>query len=421
MAHILILGAGYGGLPTAQRLVELGAVQQGDTIQVVDRNTYHTLVPRLHEAAAATLQLNDVIVPYTKVLNTRHVQLTQANIQHIDLEARKVITNSDTLAYDTLVIALGSVTNFYNIPGLEQHSLTLKNYEDAQSIRNNVEQIFQLATHEPDVERRRELLTFVIGGGGFTGVQMAGELADWSDELAARYRIDRAEVRIIIVEMMAQIMPGFRSDLVDKAAHVLEHKRIELRLNTAVERLEAPSNHGRLVTLKQNGVAQTIRAGLMIWTGGVRAPALLAETGLQVGPAGRVLVNEYLQAQQHPEVFVLGDSALVIDPQSTRPVATTAQFALLEAGFVAHNVLAFLHHGQMQPFKLSSKGIVVGLGRHHAVGLLGAIPVTGYPAFLLKQATEARWLNIIGGPGLVISRTIGPKAKSSARTVQPTR
>lgn len=419
MAHILILGAGYGGLPTAQRLIELGAIHQGDTIQVVDRNTYHTLVPRLHEAAAATLPLTDVIVPYHKVLNTRQVRLTQATIQHIDLEARKVITGSGTLTYDTLVIALGSVTNFYNIPGLEQHSLTLKNYDDARYIRTNVEEIFRLASQETDAERRRELLTFVIGGGGFTGVQMAGELADWSDELANRYRIARAEIRIIIVEMMAQIMPGFRSDLVEKAAHVLEQKRIELQLNTAVERVEALPGQGKLVMLKQNGTTQTIHAGLMIWTGGVRAPALLAESGLPVGPAGRVLVNEYLQARQHPEVFVLGDSALVIDPQTNRPVATTAQFALLESGFVAHNVLAFLHHGQMQQFKLSSKGIVVGLGRNHAVGLLGAIPVTGYPAFLLKQATEARWLNIIGGPGLVISRTIGPKAKSAARAVQP--
>ncbi len=395
--RILILGAGYGGLNTALHLEKrLSRSQQRDwEILLVDRHSYHQHIILLHEVAANSAPPEEAMVPLANLLRGKRISFMQGEVNAVDLEQGQVTFDSRQMDYHRLVIALGSETSFFGIPGAAENSLTLKSVDDARRINAQIRRMFALARTAPH-EERQAMLTFAVCGGGYTGVELAGELADWLPELAIANEIPLTDVRLLVVEAAPTILLGYPADLPRRATEILEEKGVELKVASPVAKVEPG------VVYVKSG--ESIPARTIIWTGGVEAPRVLAQWGLQTGVKGRAVVNGYLESANRPGVYVIGDSSLVVDPSTGRPLAPSAQVALQHASCVADNIMAELVGGRRRVFRPAPTGEVFSLGRKRAFAIFGPISFDGYAARLLKEAIALRYYYTIGGLGLVMEK-----------------
>jgi len=394
--RIVILGAGYGGLYTALKLENLLEKRKNCEILLIDRNEHHQLKTELHEVAAAKKSPETVTIPIKNILKHRRIGFLKAEITNINFPWKTVTTANGEVKYDKLVIALGSQTEFFGIPELEEHTLTLTSIKDAYNIKRHIRNMFIQATKIKDKNARRATLTFVIGGGGFTGVELATELADYLARLSKEQGISQKTPHLVLVEAGSRILPGFDVKLANKALHVIKSKGIKLMLKTPVVAFD-----GDTIQLKTN---QEIRTKTLIWTGGVRANALIAGSGLKCGPRGRAVVNPFLESVDYAGVYLVGDNSLVLDTATGRPLAPTAQLALQEAETAAYNIYAELTGKRRRRFKPKIVGQFVSLGGHQAVGWIWRFRVSGVLAWLLKRLSVFRYLNLIGGPKLMITK-----------------
>ncbi|HEY8491113.1 MAG TPA: NAD(P)/FAD-dependent oxidoreductase [Dehalococcoidia bacterium] len=394
--RVLILGAGYAGLNVARHLARrLG--RSGDfQIHLVDQHDYHQFIVQLYEVAGGTLPPEAVTVPLADLLDGLPVTFTRGRVETVDPASRAVYVDGQRLTYDRLVFALGSETAYYGIPGLEEHALTLKSLADAQRIRQQVEQNVAEAARTDDAERRAMLLTVVVGGGGFTGTELAGELADFRRDLARAYGVRPGEIHVVLLEAADQVLRGFHPKVVDRAQALLARKGVRLRLGALLDGAE------RCAVRLQGG--ETIAAGTVIWTGGVRGSSILERSGFALGPGKAAQVNAYLQSVTAPDVYVVGDAASVIDPVTGRPAAPSAQLATREAPVAAANVAASLQGGPQRAFVPRSAGAIVSVGRRDAVALLGGVVIDGFAGQALKRLVNLRYISSIGGVGLALRR-----------------
>ncbi|MCS7001455.1 MAG: NAD(P)/FAD-dependent oxidoreductase [Dehalococcoidia bacterium] len=381
----LVLGGGYGGITAVLRLANHLDRRQWQVV-LVDRNPYHLLETRLHEAAAHGAEIT---IPLARIIRGRGITLLLASVTGIDLENRTVLTDRGPVQYDALVLALGSTTNFYGIPGLREHAFELKELEDAINIRARVNRQFALAAAEPSEAVRRDLLRFVVGGGGLTGVELAAELADRATTLAREHEINRAEVEVMVVEMGPTVLPTLDERLRRRAEATLREKGVVLRTGVRVIGME-----DNRVQLDPGGDLAT---GLMVWTGGVRAPDLFIGERPLTGPQGRLVVDRYLRLLNHDEVFVVGDLALAKDPRTDRVVPAAAQFALQQGDIAGQNLAAWTRQQPMREYHPKVLGEVVSLGQHLAVGWvalgwMGRLKLVGFVAALVKRAIWERHL-----------------------------
>lgn len=259
--RIVILGGGYGGLNVALELERrLSRLRRSDwEILLVDRYGYHQHIILLHEVAANSITPRDATVPFSRLLRGKRIGFLQGEVAGADLEQRSVAFDGKRVPYDHLVLALGSETDFFGIPGLRQNSFGLKSIDEALAIHAQVRRAFTLAEAAPP-EERRALLTFVVGGGGFTGVEMAGELADWLPELAEEHRIPMPEVRLTVVEASTTILVGFGRRPIRMAREKLAAKGVELKVGTPLVRAEPGLVH--------LGSGEAIPTRTLIWVGG---------------------------------------------------------------------------------------------------------------------------------------------------------
>ncbi len=398
--RILILGGGYGGLNVALELERrLSRSPDRDwEIVLVDRYRYHQHIILLHEVAANSIAPRDAIVPFSRLLRGRRITFLQGRVSAADLEQHQLFVEGQGVPYQQLVIALGSETDFFGIPGLEESAFTLKSVEQALGIKAQVERAFARA-RDATAQDRQKMLTFVVGGAGFTGVEIAGELADWLPDLAGSNDIPNAEIRMLLIEASRTILPGFGRRAMGLARKLLLERGVELRLGSPVVRAEAESVH--------LASGEAIPTSTLIWVGGVKAPAELAAWGLEVGSRGRAVVNEYLESTNHPRVWVLGDSALVLDPSTGQPLPPSAQLALQQADLVAGNIAADLGYGRHREFRPAPTGDVISVGRDDAVATFGPVVFNGRQARLLKEAIALRYYYRIGGPGLALRKLPG--------------
>ncbi len=403
--RIVILGGGYGGLNVALELERrLSRARRSDwEILLVDRYGYHQHIILLHEVAANSITLRDATVPFSRLLRGKRIGFLQGEVAGADLEQRSVAFDGKRVPYDHLVLALGSETDFFGIPGLRQNSFGLKSIDEALAIHAQVRRAFTLAETAPP-EERRTLLTFVVGGGGFTGVETAGELTDWLPELAEEHRIPMPEVRLTVVEASKTILAGFGRRPIRMAREKLAAKGVELKVGTPVVRAEPGLVH--------LGSGEAIPTRTLIWVGGVVAPPQLARWGLKVGPKGRAVVDEYLESAGRPEVYLVGDSSLVVEPATGRPVPPTAQVALQQAEVVAGNIAADLGYGRHRRFEPAPTGDVISLGRKDAIATFGPVVFDGYQARLLKESIALRYYYRIGGLGLALGKLPGTWGKT---------
>ncbi len=401
--HIVILGAGYGGMSCVTRLSRKFRRNSNVHIHLIDRHTYHLLETRLHERAVREAE---VTISISRFLQRRkNVTFHLGEITKIDLESKTVELDfgiapasgaARTVKYDYLVIALGSKTNFYQIPGLEQHAFQLKELEDSEKIRAHTERMFALAATESDPAMRKEYLRFVIGGGGLTGVELATEMAERFDSLCEEYRIDHHEPEMILIELGNRILPSLDGKQAGKSIEAMQAMGIRILTNTRVKGMS--ERNGNLYMLREPG--EPVPTRTMIWTGGIRISDLLKKTGAQTGAQGRVLVDEYLQVIGYEGVFAIGDNALARNPSSGEAVPTAAQFALQQGYLTADNLVQLIKRKSLQTYTPKVLGEVVSLGKHLAVGW-AALPVAnklrfiGFLGSLLKRAIAERHLFLL--------------------------
>lgn len=387
--RIVILGAGYGGIACVTRLARLTQRHPEVEIHLCDRNTYHLLETRLHEAA---MRKAEVAIPIARIIRRWNVHFHLGEVSQIDLSVRQVVLGEKTLAYDYLVIALGSKTNFYAIPGLAELALQLKTLEDSLKIRQRVDVMFARARSEKDPEKRRRLLTFVIGGGGLTGAELAGEMTERVEKHCHDYEIPRGEVQIILLEAGPRIVPSLSEKQSALSVERLQSRGVRILTNTKVVGMEP----GKV--LIEPG--EPIPAETLVWTGGIRASRLLAGSGLPVGVQGRILVDEYLEVKGFPGVFAVGDNALAINPKTGKTVVAAAQFALQQGRLVAWNIFAEMFGKPKKVYVPKVFGEVISLGRHLAVGWIALpgikrIRFFGFLASLLKRAITEKHLLLL--------------------------
>ncbi len=379
--HIVILGAGYGGLLTALTVRKYLSKAQAE-VTVVNQFPTHQIITELHRLAAHNVAEEAVAMPLDKLLKGKDIDLKIAKVESFSADNKEVkLSNGATLSYDALVVALGSVTAYFGIPGLEENSMVLKSANDANKIYAHVEdRIREYAKSKNEADA-----TIVIGGGGLTGVELVGELADIMPELAKSHGVDPKEIKLKLVEAGPKILPVLPENLIERATASLEARGV-----TFLTGLPVTNVAGNEIDLKDG---QKIISNTFVWTGGVQGNPLVGQSGLAVD-RGRATVNEYLQSSSHADVFVVGDSAVAFPEEGGRPYAPTAQNAWQMGELVGYNLFAYLQDATFEKFAPINSGTLASLGRKDGVATVGGndIPLKGLPATLMKEASNIRYL-----------------------------
>lgn len=375
-SRILILGAGYAGLRVAQTLGKMLDEREAPELVLVDRYSYHQIITELPVAASGRIGQEDVALPLDQLLQRARVRFIQAEIGRIDLEARQVITTRGRISYGTLVVALGSVTAYYGVPGLVEHALTLKSVEDAQKVKEAIERAIEEAARSEDPVARAGWLNVLIGGAGLTGVELAGELAEILPNMAKAHGLDPRTARVTLIEGAPVVLPTMPERLQSRGAAILADLGIRLVLGSLVVSADAEGVH---LASGERLVGRTL-----VWTGGIMAPGLLAESGLPTVRNGQVPVDEYLQVEDYPDIYVIGDSAQIEDPTGEGFLAPTAQVALAQAEITAYNIVAGVRGWARRRYAPHDKGQVVSLGTTQGVASVLDIPLSGRKVLALK-------------------------------------
>ena len=414
--RILILGGGFGGVYTARHLEKLLKPNEA-ALSLVNRENYWVYQPMIPEVISGGIGLTNVVAPIRQLC--ARTELVMREVENIDLK-KKIVTVSPgfrprkmELSYDYLVIALGSTTKFTGMPGMLEHARPFRNLADAMALRNHVINVLEEAEVEPDAEIRRKLMTFVVAGGGFSGVEVIAELNDFVHEVKRRFpRLRSEKHRSLLVHAGDRILPEMAADLAEFAHQLLHNRGVEILLN---DRLAAATSEKAIFGSKMEVPTKTV-----ISTVPAQIPPVLQKLDCKYDK-GRLLVDGNLElAGYEGEVWALGDCAS-ITTKSGHAVPPTAQHAIREATTVAHNVAATIREGTKSEFAFEGLGKMGSLGHYSAVAEIFGIRLSGFPAwcvwrtiYLMKMPTLNRkvrifldwFLSAVFPPDLVEVRTL---------------
>jgi NADH dehydrogenase len=379
---VVIIGGGFGGLWAARTL----ANKPVDVV-VIDRNNYHTFLALLYQVAAAELTAEDIAYPVRSVFSKiPNIDFVLAHARRIDLPNRQIETDGETISYDYLILANGSVTSTFGVPGVEEHAYFLKTLEEAVTLKNHIICCFEAAAREPEAERRKSLLTFVIAGGGATGVEYAGALTELiHGPLIKDYTgIDFSEARIILLEAADQLVSSISSNIRDYTARQLRGMGVDVRLKAEVAEVSPEK-----VVLKG---ANNIYTSTVVWTAGVKGEGLAVASNIPVTRDGRVAVNEKLQIQDQLNIYVIGDLASINEGQRILPMF--AQVAIQTGVTSAQNILRQIAGLAPQPFIYKDRGSMITIGRKAAGVAIGSRTFTGFFAWVMWLVIHL--FNLIG-------------------------
>lgn len=372
---VVVVGAGFGGL-NAARALRRAPVK----VVLLDRNNYHLFQPLLYQVATAGLEPEEIARPARAILRRqKNFDFRMVLVTRVDLAARRLETSVGPISYDFLILAPGGETNFFGLESMRQHGLGLKDIPDAIAIRNQVLTAFERAMLEPDAEQRRALLTFIVVGGGPTGVEMAGALSELIRLVLVKDypRLNIKDVRILLLEATDKLLAAMPERLREAAAKTLWRKWIEVRFSAQVADYD-----GKQLRLKSGEI---IPAQTVIWAAGVRASPLNASLGLPAGRQGRIAVEPTLQVAGHPEVFIIGDAAY--REQDGEPLPMVAPVAIQMGRSVARNIGRLLRNQRLEPFRYKDQGTLATIGRNAAVANVYGIKASGFIAWVM-------WLGI---------------------------
>jgi NADH:ubiquinone reductase (H+-translocating) len=376
--RIVILGGGFGGVATAHHLERLFRRRPDVEIVLVSRDNFLLMTPLLFEVFSGTLDLRSCSFPVRAFL--RATRFVEAAVQGIDLDRRVVRLASPgkrgELAYDQLVLALGSKTNRDMIPGAE-HAFTFKALADALLLRNHVIERFERADVEADPRRKAQLLTFVVIGGGLVGVELLGELTAFVDGITPVYEhVDRGEVRFVLLQGGDRLMPEIDPAMAGYGARVLAGRRgVDLRINTRVRAIELGKVHL---------AEETIAADTVVLAAGNAPNPVVTGLPVEKDRSGRIVAEPTLRCPSHPEVWALGDCASIAGPDG-KPYPSLAQHALRQAKLLARNIFGALDGRPPQPFVYQTLGMMGSLGHSEGFGKLLKVRVRGFPAWFIRR------------------------------------
>jgi len=376
--RILILGGGFAGLTVAMELEKKLGRNPAVEVTLINRNNFSLFTPMLHEVAASDLDLTTIVNPVRKIL--RHVRFFAGQVEQIDLGQKRVVVSHGfdrhrhALPFDLLVIGLGSVTNLYGISGLEEHALTMKTLGDAMQLRNHI--IAHLEEADSDCcMAKGPLLTYVVAGGGFAGVETVAGINDFARKALRSYpRLSEDMLRIILVHPGSAILPELEGRLSAYTRKKLASRKVEIRLNTRVEGFS-----GKAVKLTDG---TTIPTNTLVWTAGI-SPNPLLESLPCAKERGRLLVTESLELPNWPGVWALGDCAAIPNRQTGKFHPPTAQHAFRQAKTVAHNVTAFVKGTRKKVFNFSTIAQLAAIGQRTGVANILGMNFSGFFAWWL--------------------------------------
>jgi NADH:ubiquinone reductase (H+-translocating) len=377
--HVVIVGGGFGGLHAA---LSLGKAPVRVTL--IDKRNFHLFQPLLYQVATGGLSPADISSPLRSILNKqKNTKVLMSEVRNIDPIQQKVFLSKSEITYDTLIVATGVSHHYF---GNEQWAPTapgLKTVEDALEMRRRIFMAFEAAEKETDAEKRRAWLTFVIVGGGPTGVELAGAIAELAySTLKQDFRnVNTAEAKIVLVEGMDRVLPPYSPDLSAKAEASLIKLGVKVQTKALVTNIE-----DNVVTIRQDGCVEQVKARTVLWAAGVKASAvgqMLADrTGVELDRVGRVMVEPDLSIKGYPQIFVLGDLANFTKPDG-KPLAGVAPVATQEGKYVADLILKRLAGETSPNFEYFDAGSLSVIGRHSAVADFGSLKLSGFFAWLI--------------------------------------
>ena len=372
LPSVVIIGAGFGGMEAAKKLADAPV-----RITMLSRDNYHLFQPLLYQVAIAGLVPTQIAYPVRSIFRQQqNFNFQMGEVTSIDFDQRFVHMNGSVIGYDYLILAIGGQTNFFHMQSIEENGLELKGVDSAVATRNHLLTMFEKASREADPEKRRALLTFGIVGGGPTGVETAGALAELIRLVIAKDypQMDLNEVRVILLESQPHLMEAYPPGLRQATFKLLARKHVDIWLNTKLA-----SYDGECMRLADG---REIPARTLIWTAGVRAGELADKLGLPQAASARLVTQPTLQLAGHPEVFLVGDAAYLVDEHG-QPLPMLATVAQQEARTAVANLRRVLRGEQPVPFRYKDPGLLATIGRNAAVARIAGLSFSGFIAWVI--------------------------------------
>ena len=383
---IVILGGGFAGVECARQLESEFGDDSGIELVMVSEDNFLLFTPMLPQVASGMIETRHIVLPIRTVC--KKTKFYEGRIKNIDPYG-KIVTlwgtgdkRSISIHYDFLVVALGSETNFFGMADVEKNAYTMKTLNDAVVLRNRVIDMLEQAENETDPILRKSFLNFVVVGGGFAGIETAGELMDLLLDARKHYStIHKEDLKVIVLEALGMILPGFNQKLADFAKEKMIGRGIDIRLKTAVISFD-----GNEVTTKSldEGADEvnSIMTKTLIWTAGV-TPVNTIKRSMFKTEKGKVVINDYLEVLDFPGVFAIGDCALYVDPETKRPLPPTAQIAEAQAKIAAKNLISLIKNKPKEKFVYHSKGQMAIIGKRSGIATFLGMNISGFWAWLI--------------------------------------
>lgn len=378
--HIVIIGGGFAGTATAVNLEKIYRRDPSVEITLIDSENFFTFTPLLAEVPSGSIQPKHIVFPLRALL--KRTKVKQAEVKRVDLKNRTVIAahceacGDESLPFDQLVLATGSVSNYFGLPGVAEHALTIKSLADATALHAHVIDKLEHADLQSDPAGRRQLLTFVVVGGGFAGVEMLAELNDFVHGARKFYpNVSPEDVRMVLVHSGNRILPEISESLSAYAVKKLRSRGVEVLLETRV--LGSTGHSVRLST------AQELPAGTLVWAAGTVPGPILGRLDLPRTKSGKIEVDATMAVKSQPGVWAVGDSAAIPDVVMGGLCPPTAQYAVRQGKRLAQNIAAVVEHRETELFKFKALGVVAGLGRRSAVAEILGFKFSGFVAWWL--------------------------------------
>ncbi len=379
--RIVIIGAGYAGILTAKKLAKKFKKNKAVNITIIDRNPFHTMLTELHEVVANRVDEDGIKIGLKKVFAGRKVEIVLDNIESIDFNNHIAIGANKKYNYDYLVLAAGSKPTYFGIPGAQEHSYKLWSYEDAVKLKDHIHNVFRKAACEGNLEEKKKLLSFYVVGAGFTGVEMAGELAEYVPILCQKHEIDRELVNIYNVDILKRTVPILPEKLSNKVEKRLNKMGVKLMLNSGVSGIGTD-----YIEVKSNDKVNRYNTSTVIWAAGIESSDITnhAAKALESGNRGRIKLDSYLRSVDDDHVYVVGDNMLFTAEGEEKPVPQMVENCEQSAATAAKNInCAVTGKGQMSVYKPAFHGMMVSIGGRYGVARVG-LPksMINLPSFL---------------------------------------
>ncbi|MBN1647181.1 MAG: NAD(P)/FAD-dependent oxidoreductase [Spirochaetales bacterium] len=387
MKRIIIVGGGYAGLAAAKHLGHTYKRNKDIEILLIDKNPYHTLMTELHEVAGARVPPEAVKVHFDKIFAVSKVKYVRDLIKKVDFKSRKINGVMSEYEYDYLILGTGVEPSFFNLPGVREHSFPLWSYDDAMDIREHTDKMFRLALGERDQVKRKEYLTFVIVGAGFTGMEMAGELMERKRKLCRRYGIDPNEVKIIIVEALADVLPMLPEK--QRQIAIKYYKKKNIAIKTRSRCVKATEKTLELHT------GEIIATRMIIWTCGVMGTDFSASLDVNTSHIRRPQPNRFMQCEKHPEVYFAGDMIWFMEDE--KPLPQIVETALQTGKTAAENIIRAMSGKPCREHKTNYHGVMVSLGSRYGLSWNKGIAMRGFFALVLKHLVNFHYLSGVAG------------------------